>query len=63
MNGLKWLARVLEASVAKRGEVPLTNAHLLNIVRMAQRCEGRSAEQLEVSLNEMMAEDKKWGSS
>lgn len=37
MSSLHDLALVLEASVRKRGEVPLTNAHLLNIVKMTMR--------------------------
>ena len=62
MNGLEWLAKVLEASVARRGEVPLTNAHLLNIVRMAQRAEAAYQSRVDASLNEVLSDDAKWGS-
>lgn len=57
------LIAVLEASVKKRGEVPLTNAHLLNILKMAQRWEEQREAKAEEMMNEMMAEEKKWGSS
>jgi hypothetical protein len=37
------LIRILEASVKKNGEIPLTNKHLLNILKQArkqiERCE------------------------
>ena len=56
------LIEVLEASVKRRGEVPLTNAHLLNCLKMAARLKDRREEALENSLNEMMAEERKWGS-
>lgn len=62
MNSLVWLGRVLEASVRRKGEVPITNAHLLNIVNMALRAEANHAEQTEKRLAEVIGEDKKWGS-
>ena len=62
MDGLLWLERVLEASVKRRGEVPLTNAHLLNIVRMAQRAKDGHQVAIDKMLSEVLDEDKKWGS-
>jgi len=67
MNDLHALHIVLEASVAKRGEVPLTNAHLLNIVKMARRLQRKSEEAHQTELveiyNEVLGEEKKWGSN
>ena len=63
MSDLHNLARVLEASVQRRGEVPMTNAHLLNIVRMTIRMMAKEEELAEARLNEVLAEDKIWGSS
>ena len=34
---LDYLEEILKASVKKNGEIPLTNKHLLNIVKMANR--------------------------
>ena len=61
MKGLHALGRILEASVKRKGEVPLTNAHLLNIVKLAVGVENARDEAIERSLNEMMGEDLKWG--
>lgn len=63
MTELQALSRVLRASVERKGEVPLTNAHLLNIVNMAMRYKDRQEAELEKALNDAMGEDKKWGSS
>ena len=63
MSALHDLSLVLEASVRKRGEVPLTNAHLLNIVKMTNRMQSKREELIEEHLNEVLAEDKIWGSS
>lgn len=63
MSSLHDLALVLEASVRKRGEVPLTNAHLLNIVKMTMRMQEKREALIEDRLNEVLAEDKIWGSS
>ena len=63
MSALHDLSLVLEASVRKRGEVPLTNAHLLNIVKMTIRMQSKREELIEEHLNEVLAEDKIWGSS
>lgn len=63
MSALHDLALVLEASVRKRGEVPLTNAHLLNIVKMTMRMQEKREALIEERLNEVLAEDKIWGSS
>lgn len=37
MSDLEILKDILEASVEKNGEAPLTNRWLLNIVKLAQR--------------------------
>ena len=37
MDTLSILRDILEASVEKNGEKPLTNKHLLNILKMAMR--------------------------
>lgn len=63
MSALHDLALVLEASVRKRGEVPLTNAHLLNIVKMTMGMQEKREALIEERLNEVLAEDKMWGSS
>lgn len=60
---LDTMRRVLEASVARNGEKPLTNAYLLNIVKVTQRVEAREAELQDKFLNEVLEEDRKWGSS
>ena len=59
---LYTLKRVLEASVRRQGEKPLTNQYLLNIVSMAMRTEEAQAAMTEQALNDMMGDDKKWGS-
>ncbi len=56
------LIAVLEASVKRKGEVPLTNAHLLSILKMATRLEAARGEALRRSLDDSMADDRKWGS-
>lgn len=61
MRGLHVLAAVLRASVARKGEVPLTNAHLLNIVNLAIRAEEARDEAVQAELDELMAEELKWG--
>lgn len=61
MKGLHWLKLVLEASVKNRGEIPLTNAHLLNIVNLAIRAEDAREARIESKLNEILGEDAKWG--
>lgn len=58
-----WLSRVLTASVARKGEVPLTNAHLLNIVNLAIRAESQSTEAAERTAAQALADEKMWGSS
>lgn len=62
MSGLHTLQRVLEASVRRNGEKPLTNEYLLNIVKMARRVEAKEAENLQASLDAVLEEDRKWGS-
>ena len=62
MDGLEWLARVLEASVKRNGEKGLTNAHLLNIIRMAQRVENAHQERVEKMLSDVLEADRQWGS-
>lgn len=47
-ESMEFLQKVLECSVKKNGEIPLTNRHLLNIVKMAIRWECENDE--EVSL-------------
>jgi len=55
------LIDVLAASVKRKGEVPLTNLYLLNILSLAQRLKERREENVEADLNEMLADDRKWG--
>ena len=62
MDGLEWLARVLEASVKRNGEKGLTNAYLLNIIRMAQRVENAHQERVEKMLSDVLEADRQWGS-
>ena len=62
MDGLEWLARVLEASVKRNGEKGLTNTYLLNIIRMAQRVENAHQERVEKMLSDVLEADKQWGS-
>jgi hypothetical protein len=63
MSALYWLKRTLEVSVKRQGEKPLTNAYLLNIVNLAIKAEEQHTHAVEDSLNDTLAEDKKWGSS
>ena len=63
MDGLEWLAKVLEASVKRNGEKSLTNAYLLNIIRMAQRVENAHQERVEKMLSDVLEADKQWGSN
>lgn len=63
MKGLEYLKWVLEVSVRRNGEKPLTNAYLLNIVNLAIKAEAAHQQAVEDSLNEMMAEERKWGNS
>ena len=62
MDGLEWLAKVLEASVKRNGEKSLTNTHLLNLIRMAQRVENAHQERVEKMLSDVLEADKQWGS-
>lgn len=59
---LQILQKVLEASVERRGEIPLTNAHLLNIVKMTRRVKNQREEAHEKMLdeiyNQVMSETK-----
>lgn len=66
MDDLRALEVVLDASVKRKGEVPLTNAHLLNIVRMARRVKNHQ-EELEAKreqdlYNEVMEDQYRYGS-
>ena len=36
---MKYLIKILERSVEKNGEVPLTNNYLLNILKLAKKME------------------------
>jgi len=63
MTTLHTLQRVLAVSVKRQGEKPLTNAYLLNIIRMANQVEEREAVALREALNEVLEADRKWGSS
>lgn len=63
MTNLETLRAVLEVSVERNGEKPLTNAYLLNIVKMVQRVQARRQESIDHMLDEAMGDDKKWGSS
>lgn len=63
MTSLEALQAVLEASVARNGEKPLTNAYLLNIVKMTNRYIDRRETALRNSLDECLSDDAKWGSS
>lgn len=62
MDGLDWLAKVLEASVKRNGEKSLTNTHLLNLIRMAQRVENAHQERVEKMLSDVLEADRQWGS-
>jgi hypothetical protein len=61
MTNTEALIVVLEESVKRNGEKPLTNAYLLNIVKMAARLKDKTDERLEQMLAESMAEDRMWG--
>jgi hypothetical protein len=61
MTNTEALIVVLSESVKRNGEKPLTNAYLLNIVRMAVRLKDKADERLDQMLAESFAEDKKWG--
>lgn len=61
MNNLEILAEVLAASVKRKGEVPLTNAHLLNIVKMAIRVEEGRQNAIDDLLSDVFGKDKGWG--
>lgn len=43
MDDLDSLVRVLESSVERHGEKPLTNRWLLNIIKMSQRNQSRKS--------------------
>jgi hypothetical protein len=63
---LQVLQLVLEASVAKQGEKPLTNAYLLNIVKMARLLQTKAEDAHESQMTEIyndVMEDRKWGDS
>lgn len=62
MKSLQVLKSVLNESVNRRGEKPLTNVYLLNLVNMAIRAEAVRADRAEKQLNESLGEDAKWGS-
>lgn len=55
MDNLTFLQKVLEASVEKNGEIPLTNRHLLNIVKMAIRWEEEQSEELSFQHDMLMS--------
>lgn len=52
MKSLQVLKSVLNESVNRRGEKPLTNVYLLNLVNMAIRAEAVRADKAEKQLNE-----------
>lgn len=62
MKDLYWLKRVLEVSVKRNGEKPLTNEYLLNIVKLAIKAEEAHEARVEASLNDMLGEEARWGS-
>ena len=37
MESLEYLLEILEASLKKNGDIPITTKHLVNIIKMAQR--------------------------
>lgn len=37
MNTLEYLLEILEASLKKNGDIPITTKHWINIIKMAQR--------------------------
>lgn len=61
MTDLEALQLVLTASHRRTPEKPLTNSHLLNIVKMARRAQAAKAEHVEKILSEALGEDRKWG--
>lgn len=61
MTEVDWVKKILEASVQKKGEVPLTNLHLLNILNMAARARDSQDEETNQQLNQMLEEDRRWG--
>lgn len=63
MTEMEALERTLAASVERKGEVPLTNAHLLNIIRMARRAKAAHDQRVDDICNEALAEDAMWGKS
>jgi len=48
MDTIEIIIEILELSVKKNGEIPLTNKHLLNIMKMAIRREAEIDFQLDM---------------
>jgi len=61
MGEWEWFRRILEQSVEKNGEVPLTNKYLLNIVKMADRQAAKDGEISEAQYYKLMEAEYKWG--
>ena len=51
MNEFEGLIEILESSIIKNGVIPLTNEHLLNILKMLLRNIESEKERLEESRN------------
>lgn len=46
METIEILIEVLEKGIEKNGEVPLTNKHLLNILKLVEKIEGENNDDL-----------------
>lgn len=51
---MEELIEVLEKSVEKHGEKPLTNLYLLNIIKLSQRIEIHKRDRIESELDESL---------
>lgn len=60
------LERILEISIKRNGEKPLTTSYLLNLIRLAQKRkefrENVHEKTIQQAYEEAVGEDLKWGS-
>lgn len=60
------LEKILEISVKRNGEKPLTTSYLLNLIRLAQKRkefrENTQEKTIQQAYEEAVGEDLKWGS-
>jgi hypothetical protein len=53
---METIIEILEKSVAKHGVIPLTNSHLLNIIKLANKIDDNKTSKMEQRMDEALME-------